>query len=380
LTILVVGNGYDRALNLPTSYVHFLSFARYVKWFVSEDYKIGKKEVESFGVDSRIAELINNQMGNVQNNLFTQRKELKQVCDRNFWLEYFIQKQESLVKQGKDRWVDFETEITKIVSKLSNVVDSSPDGIDNEYETADIEEIEEFYQEHNIGITTYREVHDRLLLDLDELTWLMGVYYAKFVEKVQAEEIPIQIRDIINGMSGADEIKVVSFNYTHFIEEYLRTKGIKFEIDYIHGHADKECKVGTNNMVLGAAMGDENVEFADFMKYFQRILKKTDHKYIDWIESINSDSTLIFKRGVQNTPKPINRVFFFGHSLDLTDGDIIEKLVMATNTKTTVYCYAKNEQDHKDIIQKIKNMQAIISREEVIKRTSVGGTLEFISM
>ena len=91
-------------------------------------------------------------------------------------------------------------------------------------------------------------------------------------------------------------------------------------------------------------------------------------------------TTLLFKRGVQDTPKPINRVFFFGHSIDLTDGDIIEKLVMAPNTKTTVYCYAKNEQDHKDIIQKIKNMQAIISRDEVIKRTSVGGTLEFISM
>ena len=125
-------------------------------------------------------------------------------------------------------------------------------------------------------------------------------------------------------------------------------------------------------------MEDDNLDFADFKKYFRRILKKTDHKYINWNKS-NVDRATEFKvRGIHMGTAPINRVFFFGHSLDLTDGEIIKELVMNPNTITTVYCYSKNEQDHKDIVQKIKNMQAIITRDELIRMTSVSGTLRFI--
>jgi len=375
MTILVIGNGYDKALGLPTDYADFLKFANYIKEFTADDNHNRRVDPVAFGMDSRIIELINKDCGNIPDNLFSRIKDIKPLCHTNFWLEYFLEKQEILEKQEKNRWVDFETEITKQISLLENVVNNAVEGIDNEYETYDLEDIESFYSKNSISLTTYRDVHDKLLRDLDNLTWLMGFYFAKFVEKIDVAEAPIEIRNILN---GTDEIKVISFNYTHFLEKYLKNNGKKYEIDYVHGVADITKSVGTNNMVLGAAVGEDNIDFADFKKYFQRILKKTGHKYIEWIENNTNNSNTINKSGANQGTVPIDRVFFFGHSMDLTDGDIIKKLVMAPNTWTTIHCFKKNEQDHRDIAQKIKNMQAIITRDELIKRTSEGGTLRFV--
>ena len=115
MNILVIGNGFDKALSLPTDYVDFLKFADYMKWFTSADYKIGVRDPESFGIDSRIITLINEQCGNIHDNLFSRKDEIRSLCRCNFWLDSFLDKQETLIKQGRDRWVDFETEISKQV-------------------------------------------------------------------------------------------------------------------------------------------------------------------------------------------------------------------------------------------------------------------------
>lgn len=377
MTILVIGNGFDKALGLPTDYADFLKFARFIKEFMSDENQAVKPKPEDFGIDDRIVDQIHKNCGNVRNNLFSKRIDIEPISRENFWLEYFFMRQESLVKQGKDKWVDFETEITKQVVLLEKAVNKAPKGIDDKYEN-NLDDIEMFCINNSIEFTTYREVHDRLLGDLDNLTWLMGMYYAEYVEKINVFDLPDEIKSILNDINENDEFKVISFNYTHFLERYLKDSGINCAIDYVHGEAEISKSVATNNMVLGAAAGEDNLDFADFKKYFQRILKKTDHNYIDWIEKMSNNDNLINHNGVNQELKPKNRVIFFGHSMDLTDEDIIKKFVMAPNTWTTIYCYKKNEQDHRDIAQKIKNIQSIITRDELIKRTSVGGVLSFV--
>lgn len=36
-----------------------------------------------------------------------------------------------------------------------------------------------------------------------------------------------------NYIDGNDKIKIITFNYTHFLEKYLEDKGTKYEIDYV---------------------------------------------------------------------------------------------------------------------------------------------------
>jgi hypothetical protein len=74
-----------------------------------------------------------------------------------------------------------------------------------------------------------------------------------------------------------------------------------------------------------------------------------------------------------------HHVFFFGHSLDITDKDVIRDLILHDTVHTTIYYYAKNKDDKQDLFTKISNLVKIIGQDELIKRT--GGktkTIEFV--
>ena len=62
-----------------------------------------------------------------------------------------------------------------------------------------------------------------------------------------------------------------------------------------------------------------------------------------------------------------------GHSLDITDGDIIKKFLCCDNIVTTIY-YLNNGLDLKE---KISNLVRIIGQEELISRTGNLRTIKF---
>ena len=74
-----------------------------------------------------------------------------------------------------------------------------------------------------------------------------------------------------------------------------------------------------------------------------------------------------------------HRVYFFGHSLDVTDKDIIRDLILSETVHTTIYYYAEYENDKRDLYQKIANLNKIIGQKNLIRKT--GGsvkTIEFV--
>ena len=81
---------------------------------------------------------------------------------------------------------------------------------------------------------------------------------------------------------------------------------------------------------------------------------------------------------------PKHNVYIFGHSLDVTDKDILRNLILNDNVYTTIYyckkkdAYGNYDNGRKDRGQKIANLVKVIGQEELIKRT--GGstkTIEF---
>lgn len=68
-------------------------------------------------------------------------------------------------------------------------------------------------------------------------------------------------------------------------------------------------------------------------------------------------------------------LYIFGHSLGVTDGNIIERFVKAPNMRTVIYYY---DEDHLDLA--VTNLTAIMGKDEMIAGT--GGakhSLEFRS-
>ena len=70
---------------------------------------------------------------------------------------------------------------------------------------------------------------------------------------------------------------------------------------------------------------------------------------------------------------PKHNLFIFGHSLDVTDRDILKELILCDNMYTTIYYFNKE-----DLGTKIANLVRVIGQGELIRRT--GGstkTIEF---
>ena len=79
----------------------------------------------------------------------------------------------------------------------------------------------------------------------------------------------------------------------------------------------------------------------------------------------------LIKRTPRSNPPELN-IYFYGHSLDVTDRDIIRRLILATDAKTTVFYH-----DNKSLGNLIANLVKVIGEDELIKRTGQMRNIRF---
>lgn len=155
---------------------------------------------------------------------------------------------------------------------------------------------------------------------------------------------------------------VLTFNYTDTYERVYDTNG-NAEYDYIHGKIRRGIDEFSNfdsSIVLGIdeyldeSRRNHDTCFIRFKKFFQRIYKKTSVDYIEWINAIQEQD---------DKPKSatLNELFIYGHSLSITDGDIIQDLLNVENLITTIFYY--NEAMYAD---QIENLVHIIGENALI--------------
>lgn len=356
MNILVIGNGFDLAHGLKTKYEDFLKFTQtYLEY--DEAYR-KKPEI---------------------------KEELESLIKDNLWLEYFYSIYESRKQEGKDGWIDFESEISQVIQVLDAYNLDIENGIrEGKYKVPlnqrGIDILKPFIMGRDKGIGAYmfhlgKDFINRkkreLLTDLKRLIRCLEIYLCEFVTIDDVKKL----YDITN-LPIID--KVISFNYTDTYEKIYKTDS-RIEFDYIHGKADVNKTVETNNMVLGVDEylqgGDRNqdIEFIEFKKYFQRIHKETGCEYRKWLKEMEKGTIyqweITDKRGDEVISCALretdfHKIFFYGHSLDITDKDIIRALILAQRTRTTIYYL-----DKEDYARKITNLVKIIGQDELISRT-----------
>lgn len=75
----------------------------------------------------------------------------------------------------------------------------------------------------------------------------------------------------------------------------------------------------------------------------------------------------------------IHNLYIFGHSLDVTDKDILKMFICNDNVQTKIFYYRENEDDKRALGKLIKNLILMMGQDELIKRTGgVNKTIEFI--
>ena len=165
-------------------------------------------------------------------------------------------------------------------------------------------------------------------------------------------------------MSKINPHLVVNFNYTSTHTIY----GIEdSKVKYIHGKVGSD----TNNIVMGMNIYDLDYDkrFVYFMKFFQRMQKRTDillRKDFDmnYMEKASDGSEYFnYKPGYNDSD-----VFFYGHSMSNADGDIIELLRNNDKFKFTIFYYDQLDYEGKvinllNIFKKDKTIEMIHNRE-----------------
>lgn len=362
MNILIIGNGFDLEHGLPTRYWDFLSFCNYILKNKGGDVK----DSIFNGLHTSIQEYIQKNIINNSDDENEMIYEVKEIIRKNIWIKYFINNEEC----NNKGWIDFENEISEVIKSLDYLKkylkrrNKSSEAIvvdDREMYNKAYEFLESIIPKLRNRIHGYfedpndfygeisKEIIDELGKDLNSLIRCLEIYLEECVEKIDIDNISPDISSI----SRVD--KILSFNYTSTFKRVYKFNNC--EIDYIHGSLDISKDVTQNNMVLGIdeyLNEDEkniDLDFIQFKKYFQRIYKKTGCSYKKWIEEMNEYSSYC------------NNIYIFGHSLDITDKDILKELMLMENTTTTIFYFNKQVYS-----QQIANMVKIIGQDELISR------------
>lgn len=338
--ILVIGNGFDIAHGLDTRYDDFIKYIRKV-YEDNRSMAVGDEDIFS--------------MNCIENNGF---------------INYFL-----MYTKEVSGWVDLEKLIKEIIEYFKLFFDNYDQYIDDgciilhDKLNADIHQIKEnrvkiclrrfplFYQDSlnrstnlkclddkyyskKFGLNK-REILKLLKNQLNEIIKLLQIYLKNHMaEKYDSLKKIRQIEDL-------NPSYVISFNYTDTYKIY----GIKTEdVFHVHGSLDKD------NMVLGFNDDDpNNLDFVYFKKYFQRIQKLTG--YIDKKRFAN-----FYQGTIPDDPV----IHFYGHSLDKTDMDIIEKL-HSMSSGFVIYKY--NQEDYE---QKVINLIDVFGKERATEMIQTG--------
>lgn len=288
------------------------------------------------------------------------------LINNNFWIKYFLHEFENL-KILDNNWIDFEKKIANFVIDL------------NQNKERVVSKCGCYITGLAYGHTS--EVIEMMDYDLKRFILLLEIYLCVYIQNTECKKILKDVCDL--------KIQyVISFDYTNTYER-VYGKGKRVIYDYIHGKADIKNTIESNNMVLGIDeflpddKKDKDIEFIAFKKYYQRIYKGTGCKYKELVDQIKEsweEESIEGKAEIRKCissgnlkNNKIHNLYIFGHSLDVTDKDVLRDLVLNDNVYTTIFYHSKAE-----LGRKIANLVKVIGQDELIRRT--GGstrTIEF---
>lgn len=403
VNILIIGNGFDLAHGLPTKYGDFLDFCEKARriytyredtplndykcdnidnWEINDDIK--NVLLEAF--DKRRCKKSFNDNGTYNLKVTTSNKfldELYTYIDANTWLEYFLKRRSSI----GGNWIDFETEISKVIQALDEAMVIRKSGKELKEMTNGKQQILMDVQRASNGSmqkvfkddSTLNDFAISLDAELGRLIRALEIYIAEFIGGISVIKKNVDIEKL-----NLDH--VLSFNYSDTYER-VYCEGKAVECDYIHGKADISKSVNTSNLVLGIDeyldddKKDKELELLSFKKFYQRIYKSTGNKYLEWVDEIKDEyADYIDPNRLSNSKGyPGHKLYIFGHSLDVTDRDILKLFICNDNVQTKIFYHRKNQEDKAELGKQIRNLILIMGQEELIRRTGgVHKTIEFV--
>lgn len=367
MNVLVIGNGFDLAHGLPTRYMDFLEFIEKYKEY--NDYYMIKYDFTNIAAYFK----------NLKENRSDIYNEINNLINNNRWIHHFLMLKDKKLLENKQTWIDFESEISKVIQTLDKIKRSFKNDSYSEWNQVKLDEYEYEVLNNIFDFDRKLDIVNRFLLlkeiesitiklveDLNKLIRCLEIYLDDYVSNKYFETL--KKKEFITNLKID---KILSFNYTNTYKKLYGSSHIEF--NYIHGMVNRKHDLNSCDLILGI---DENlddyeknqyVDFIQFKKFFQRIYKSTSCSYKEWLETYE-----LYKKKFPKSRRGLN-IYFIGHSLDVTDKDILKELILHEGANTTIYYH-----NQEALSRMITNLVKVIGEDELISRTGgYRGSIKF---
>jgi len=367
MNILLLGNGFDLYHSLPTKYINFLN----VVSFLANNSAIKADTIGDIFGNDKLQQLDNGIAKSYEKykNAYDKTKIESSAIQRlislgktNMWFSYLLR------SFNKDvGWIDFEKEIAVAVKSFEELLREQGIKIlpktrlssattrylayvfqfyldpsyENKFSPGPWKVSNDYSIEYPLGssnrIINTEKIIQTLADALTELSDGLKLYLQCFVDNVVFELKTDNEIELCQACFHTNY--TITFNYTNTYET-LYSQGQTF---HLHGNVTDRIVLGINP---DSADDLETVDttFIAFKKYYQRSMYETDSLYLQWLRDrydYQEDRNLLI----------------MGHSLDITDRDILYELIeLATDIKILYY-------DEKAKAQYIANLVRIFGRE-----------------
>ena len=363
---LIIGNGFDIAHGFKTAYTDFLPI---LKQKVHGSFSEAFEKVQACIAAGRkwendIPEFWKPYIECIEKPENVDIKEIRrmeELLQKNSWAKYYGSCNAEI--QG---WIDFEAEMKPvfsmfqelfsaakgsaviksgdkpevIISNVSNEVCRMArlwgDFIGSADSTQHTVRFSSKYCDFQYGLFK-EKILDDLKRDLDNFIEAFRIYLVQIVGNQKFTEDTV--------ISNIKATEILSFNYTNTEQRYGNLKDAKTH--YIHGSVN-----APGSMVLGVneVENDSDDLFIYFVKYFQRIRRRIGNDY----------------RHLSEGKKHPYYLTVYGHSLDITDEDILKPLLDYAKG-VTIYFY-----DDMDYEKKVINLIKMSDKDIVQERLFEG--------
>lgn len=367
MNVLVIGNGFDLAHGLPTRYMDFLEFIEKYKEY--NDYYMIKYDFTNIAAYFK----------NLKENRSDIYNEINNLINNNRWIHHFLMLKDKKLLENKQTWIDFESEISKVIQTLDKIKRSFKNDSYSEWNQVKLDEYEYEVLNNIFDFDRKLDIVNRFLLlkeiesitiklveDLNKLIRCLEIYLDDYVSNKYFETL--KKKEFITNLKID---KILSFNYTNTYKKLYGSSHIEF--NYIHGMVNRKHDLNSCDLILGIDEylddyeKNQYVDFIQFKKFFQRIYKSTSCSYKEWLETYE-----LYKKKFPKSRRGLN-IYFIGHSLDVTDKDILKELILHEGANTTIYYH-----NQETLSRLITNLVKVIGEDELINRTGgYHGSIKF---
>ncbi|EDP71693.1 hypothetical protein FBALC1_04377 [Flavobacteriales bacterium ALC-1] len=334
--LILIGNGFDLALDLKTKYEDFLFW--YFKKFIINglsnispvinpegEYIFSYNEDEMFLFYNK-SNSYYEQVSIIQSNFFNSFEDIKIFLNQNIYEFTFTFKSSLLKKiylESNSGWVDIEKAYFDLLKKELDKKNSEIDNLNKELKT-----IKQFLKDYLVELD-FTKIENPLIA---------GKYISQFIKKVNLNDIidlPEKNNEIIT-----DQIYFLNFNYTPSLNAILNSSTAsqleiyreKLRTNQIHG----DLITDSDFLIFG--YGDE------MDKDYNKIEEKNDNRFFDNIKSFKYAENSNYRDLLRFLNSENYQVIVYGHSCGLSDRLMLNEIFEHDNCKSIkIYYYNKQE-------------------------------------